>query len=70
MLHLDGSALDLPASGAEVTLAERKVGFVTTAARHHELGPTALALIKRTTPIEAPLLVGDVAAAQEVIVGP
>jgi folate-binding protein YgfZ len=70
MLHLDGSGHGLPEQGAEVLLEDRKVGFVTTAARHHELGPIALALIKRNTPAEATLRVGDIAAAQEVVVAP
>jgi hypothetical protein len=38
---------------------------VTTAARHHELGPIALALVKRSTPTDVPLLAGGVAAAQD-----
>ena len=70
MLHLDGSGHGLPEQGAEVLLEDRKVGFVTTAARHHELGPIALALIKRNTPAEATLRIGDIAAAQEVVVAP
>jgi len=70
MLHLDGSGHGLPEQGAEVLLEDRKVGFVTTAARHHELGPIALALVKRNTPAEATLRIGDIAAAQEVVVAP
>ncbi|HET6921209.1 MAG TPA: hypothetical protein VFI46_17360, partial [Jiangellaceae bacterium] len=46
------------------------VGFVGSAARHYELGPIALALVKRTVPVDAPLVAGGVAAAQEVIVDP
>ena len=48
------------------------VGHVTSVALHHELGPVALALVKRTTPETAALaVVADdivVAASQEVIV--
>ncbi|MFE0604567.1 YgfZ/GcvT domain-containing protein [Streptomyces sp. NPDC058892] len=74
-LHLDGSEVVLPAHGAPVRLAAdgeegRQLGFVTTAARHHELGPIALALVKRNVPVDAPLLVGGTAAAQEVVVAP
>jgi len=48
-LHLDGSQAALPAHGDVVVAADgRTVGFVGTAARHHELGPIALALVKRT----------------------
>ena len=70
LLHLDGSGHGLPEPGADVLLEDRKVGFVTTAARHYELGPIALALVKRNTPADADLLVGDIAAAQELVVAP
>jgi hypothetical protein len=46
------------------------VGFVGSAARHHELGPIALALVKRTVPVDVDLLAGGVAAAQQVVVDP
>jgi hypothetical protein len=46
----------------------RQVGFVTSSARHYELGPIALALVKRNTPTGATLLAGGVPAAQEVVV--
>ena len=68
LLHLDGSDSVLPAHGEPVTLDGRPVGFVGTSARHYELGPVALALVKRSTPAEAPLLAGGVPAAQEVVV--
>lgn len=70
MLHLDGSVDHLPAHGDPVELGGRRVGFVGTAARHHELGPIALAMVKRTVPVDAELLAGGVAAAQEVVVSP
>ncbi len=69
-LHLDGSVDTLPPHGAPVTADGEQVGFVGSSARHHELGPIALALVKRTVPVDAPLLAGGVAAAQEVIVPP
>ncbi|MFE3599858.1 YgfZ/GcvT domain-containing protein [Streptomyces sp. NPDC059096] len=74
-LHLDGSDVHLPGHGTPVRLAAdgpegRQLGFVTTSARHHELGPIALALVKRNVPVDAPLLAGDTAAAQEVVVEP
>ncbi len=72
MLHLDGSADVLPPDGSVVTHDGREVGVVTSAARHHELGPIALAVIKRSVPPDAELRVDvdgvPVAAAQEVIV--
>jgi hypothetical protein len=67
-LHLDGSVETLPPHGAPVEIDGRRIGFVTSAARHYELGPIALALVKRNTPTEVPLLAGGVAAAQEVVV--
>jgi folate-binding protein YgfZ len=69
-LHLDGSGHVLPDRGGEVLLDGRAVGFVTSVARHHELGPIALALVKRNTPVDAPLLADGIAAAQEVVVAP
>ncbi|WP_454041058.1 CAF17-like 4Fe-4S cluster assembly/insertion protein YgfZ [Cellulosimicrobium sp. Marseille-Q8652] len=72
MLHLDGSGHLLPVAGAEVTLDGRAVGAVTSVARHHELGPVALAVLKRGVPDDAVLLVdcdgGAITAAQEVVV--
>ena len=49
-------------------LGDRQVGFVTSSARHYELGPIALALVKRSTPLDETLVAGGVAAAQEVVV--
>lgn len=68
MLHLDGSAVVFPAPGTPVMLNEVQVGFLGTVARHHELGPIALALVKRSTPTDAVLTVDGITAAQEVIV--
>ena len=68
MLHLDGSAVVFPNSGTPVELNGVQVGFLGTVARHHELGPIALALVKRSTPTDAVLTVDGVTAAQEVIV--
>jgi tRNA-modifying protein YgfZ len=70
LLHLDGSSDKLPAHGDPVELDGATVGFTGSAARHYELGPIALALVKRTTPTGRQLLAGGVDAAQEVIVAP
>lgn len=70
LLHIDGSTSHLPVHGAAIMHGDKQVGTVGSAARHHELGPIALALIKRNTPTEATLLVDGVSAAQEVIVDP
>jgi folate-binding protein YgfZ len=74
LLHLDGSESLLPRAGDEVFAGEKKVGHITRAAWHYELGPIALAMVKRTTPVELTLTVmtggREVAANQEVIVPP
>ena len=70
LLHLDGSEDKLPRHGDQVLLDETSVGFVGSAARHYELGPIALALVKRTTEVTASLTADGVAAAQEVVVAP
>jgi folate-binding protein YgfZ len=50
LLHLSGERDELPAPGTPLQLDGRTVGFLGTAAHHHELGPIALAVVKRTTP--------------------
>jgi folate-binding protein YgfZ len=76
LLHLDGSVDHLPSHCDRVVVAgtDREIGFVGSAARHYELGPIALALLKRNVDVDAPLLVRcgevEVAAAQEVLVDP
>lgn len=71
-LHLDGTEEVLPPHGTEVRLASdpagRALGFVTSSARHHELGPIALAIVKRNVPVDAVLLAGTVPGTQDVIV--
>jgi len=69
-LHLDGSEDRLPAHGDPVTADDAAVGFTGSVARHFELGPIALGLIKRTVPVDAALRAGGVPAAQEVVVPP
>lgn len=82
MLHLDGSQHLLPEAGAEVRLPGadgapgKVVGTLTSMARHHELGPIGLAVLKRNVPEDAELLVSgdvsgqaiEVSAAQEIVV--
>ena len=76
LLHLDGSDSVLPAHGADVR-ADRNgepttVGTVTTAVMHHELGPIALAVVRRNVDPTAVLTVDEdgitIAASQQVIV--
>ncbi|KRF35024.1 CAF17-like 4Fe-4S cluster assembly/insertion protein YgfZ [Nocardioides sp. Soil805] len=72
LLHLDGSENRLPAHGSAVTLpgSDKQVGFLGSSARHHELGPIGLALLKRNVPIDAELVVDGMPVAQEVVVDP
>lgn len=74
MLHLDGSDAVLPEHGDEVVLGDTVIGRVTSVARHHELGPIALAVVKRSSDPAAELAVrvGDllVPATQEIVVPP
>lgn len=68
MLHLDGSQ-DVPVrAGAEVRMGGpegRAVGTVTTAALHADLGPIALAVVKRAVPLEERLVVQALLGAQD-----
>ena len=70
LLHLDGSENRLPERGADLKHGDKVVGFVGSSARHHELGPIALALVKRNVPLDATLEADGLVAAQEVIVDP
>jgi tRNA-modifying protein YgfZ len=74
-LHLDGSVDHLPAHGYAVRVGDKQVGFIGSAARHHEYGPIALALIKRNVDPDAVLEVvaedqPTVTATQELLVDP
>jgi folate-binding Fe-S cluster repair protein YgfZ len=71
LLHLDGSENRLPVPGGAVSVpGGKQVGFVGSSARHHELGPIALALLKRNVDVAAPLEVEGLPVAQEVVVDP
>jgi len=48
LLHLSGERDELPAPGTPLVLDGRTVGFLGTAAHHHEFGPVALGVVKRT----------------------
>jgi folate-binding Fe-S cluster repair protein YgfZ len=67
LLHLDGSMVAMPENGAKVEFDGKEIGFVGTVARHYELGPIALAVLKRNVPIEATLISAGVPATQEII---
>jgi len=68
LLHLDGSMVHMPEHGAKVTLAGKEIGVIGSMARHYELGPIALAVIKRNIPVDATLDIDGVSATQEVLV--
>ena len=71
LLHLDGSENRLPAPGTPLVLdGGKEVGFVGSSARHFELGPIALGLVKRSVPLETQLTVDGMPVAQEVVVDP
>ncbi|WP_286175841.1 folate-binding protein [Arthrobacter sp. NEB 688] len=67
-LHLDGSGHVLPAVGSPVTLEGREVGRLTSVARHHEDGPVALAVVKRSVAEDVDFVVDGISAAQTVVV--
>jgi folate-binding protein YgfZ len=58
LLHLDAGDERLPVPGEPITLEDRAVGRVGTVVQHHELGPVALALVKRSVPLDAELTAG------------
>ena len=63
LVHLAGESDVLPDVGTSVELGGRPVGFLGTAVQHHELGPVALAVIKRSIPDDAELTVAGSLAA-------
>lgn len=65
LVHLDGVSEALPERSSEVTWDGRRVGSVTSAAWHYELGPIALLSLKRSVPDDAELLVAGSMAAIE-----
>ena len=58
LLHLDAGDEQLPVPGDPVLRDGRAVGRVGTVVQHHELGPVALALVKRSVPVDAELVGG------------
>ncbi|GGO29294.1 folate-binding protein [Microbispora rosea subsp. aerata] len=59
-----------PQAAVEGSAEPGQIGFVGSSARHYELGPIALAMVKRTVPVDVELLAGGVAASQQVVVPP
>ncbi len=66
LIHLDSDA-DRPAAGDPLLAGGRPVGRVGTVVEHIDLGPVALALLKRNLPADTLLTTGGAAAASAVI---
>ena len=58
LLHLDAGDEELPITGEPVSRDGRVIGRVGSVTQHHELGPVALALLKRSVPVDAELVAG------------
>jgi folate-binding protein YgfZ len=58
LLHLDAGDEELPVCGDPVLRDGRPVGRVGSVVLHHELGAVALALVKRSVPVDAELVAG------------
>ncbi|GAA3008599.1 CAF17-like 4Fe-4S cluster assembly/insertion protein YgfZ [Actinokineospora diospyrosa] len=70
LLHLDGATDVLPETGAQVFAGERAVGRIGSVAQHHELGPIALALVKRSVEPGTDLVVGSGAESTQASIDP
>jgi hypothetical protein len=66
--YLDGTSDELPVPHTDIELDGRTVGFLGTARHHSELGPIALAVIKRNTADDARLTVAGMAIRTERVV--
>ncbi|OCB21059.1 glycine cleavage system protein T [Mycobacterium malmoense] len=66
LLHLDGS-VDRPSTGDPVLAGGRAVGRLGTVADHVDLGPVALALVKRGVPADTELATGPQGSVAAVI---
>jgi folate-binding protein YgfZ len=63
LLHLSGESEQLPKAGSPIERDGRAVGFLGSAAYHHELGPIALGVVKRGVSLTDLLVVGGHTAA-------
>ena len=70
LLYLEAGDNKLPAHGDLVKLNGEEVGVICAAAQHYELGPIALALIKRSTLATATVNVNNKTATQQLIINP
>ena len=65
LVHFGGESDTLPAPGTPVQADGRTIGFLGTAVHHHEFGPIGLAVVKRSLPGDARLLVDGQTAAED-----
>jgi folate-binding protein YgfZ len=63
LLHLSGESDALPEPGTPIESDGRTVGFLGTAVQHYDLGPIALAVVKRSIPDDTALTVAGQHAA-------
>ncbi|OBF87856.1 glycine cleavage system protein T [Mycobacterium sp. 852002-51163_SCH5372311] len=66
LLHLDGS-VERPSTGDPVLAGGRAVGRLGTVVEHVDLGPVALALVKRGIPADTELAIGPVGQENEFV---
>jgi hypothetical protein len=66
--YLDGTSDDMPEPHTPVELDGKQVGYLGTAVQHADLGPIALAVVKRQTASDAMLTVAGMAMKAEQIV--
>jgi folate-binding protein YgfZ len=63
LVHLAGESDTLPEPGTPIEVEGRVVGFLGTALHHYDLGPVALAVVKRSLPDDVRLdIAGQVAS--------
>jgi folate-binding Fe-S cluster repair protein YgfZ len=67
LLHLDGGSSERPATGDPLLAGGRSVGRLGTVVDHVDLGPIALALLKRGIPADTALTAGGAHPASAVI---
>lgn len=67
-LYLEGPEGELPEAGSEVSFKGKPAGTLTSVVRDGDEGPVALALLKRTLPLDATVEIGEFVATQEEIV--
>ena len=67
-LELDGSTNSLPDRDSEVMVDGTVIGRLTSVTQHYEHGPLALAVVKRSVPLDAVVDVAGVSASQTAVV--